>query len=162
MNKLDEAEPAAATARALPARPAQKGNKEEDVVLFEDGFALLRCGEFKNALEILKKAEELSPKPHYTGYRVWAAYLADPIAENAKTERTLVGLRKDNPQDVLFPYLLGNFYLREKDMKRAASYFEEALRINPQHIDSARQLRILRMRQRSNEASGLLDLFSKK
>ncbi|MDD5307941.1 MAG: response regulator [Deltaproteobacteria bacterium] len=162
VKKLDEAEPAAATARVLPARPAQKGNKEEDVVLFEDGFALLRCGEFKNAHELLKRAEEISPKPQYTGYRAWAAYLADPIVENAKTERTLVGLRKDNSNDALFPYLLGNFYLREKDAKRAVSYFEEALRINPQHIDSARQLRILRMRQRSTEASGLFDLFSKK
>jgi len=63
---------------------------------------------------------------------------------------------------VLLPYLLGNLALREKDSKKAADYFTAAIKIDPQHIDSARQLRLLRMRQRKTETSGLFDLFKKK
>jgi len=54
--------------------------------------------------------------------------------------------------------------MRENNEKRATACYERALEIDPQNIDAARQLRIIRMRQRqkSSESSGLFDIFRKK
>jgi two-component system, OmpR family, response regulator len=136
--------------------------KTQDTLLFEEGFSLLRSGNFVSALDFFSRAEELSPKPQYLAYRVWTSYLIDPEKGKKKTEKTLLRLRNQNEESALFPYLLGNMALKERNSKRAAMFFEQAVSIDPQHIDSCRQLRIIRMRQNTTEVSGLFDLFKKK
>ncbi len=136
--------------------------KTEDVLLFEEGFSLLRAGNLERAHELFMQAAEMIPKPRYEAYQAWSKYLIDSPQHRTETEALLNKLHKDNPNDALFLYLLGNLALKEKDKKRAAGYFERAVRADPKHIDSARQLRILRMRQSGGEVSGLFDLFKKK
>jgi CheY-like chemotaxis protein/tetratricopeptide (TPR) repeat protein len=138
-------------------------NKQRHELLFEDGFSLLRNGEFARALPMFEEAEELQPKARYRAYTAWCSYLANPKLRE-KVEHALVQLTKQNTDDALMYYLLGNFYMREKNEKRATVCYEKALEIDPQNIDAARQLRIIRMRQRqkSTESSGLFDLFKKK
>jgi CheY-like chemotaxis protein/curved DNA-binding protein CbpA len=138
-------------------------NKPRHEVLFEDGFSLLRNGEFARALPMFEEAEKLQPKARYSAYRAWCSYLAAPKLRE-KVEHDLVALAKQNADDALMYYLLGNLYMRENNEKRAIACYEKALEIDPQNIDAARQLRIIRMRQRqkSAESSGLFDLFKKK
>ncbi|MCK9461954.1 MAG: response regulator [Proteobacteria bacterium] len=138
-------------------------NKPRHEILFEDGFSLLRNGEFSRALAMFEAAEKLEPKARYGAYRAWCSYLANPQIRE-KVERELVLLAKQNAGDGLTYYLLGNFYLREDNEKRATACYEKALSIDPQNIDATRQLRLIRMRQRQKrtEASGLFDLFKKK
>ena len=138
-----------------------QSGKDRHEILFEDGFSFLRNGDFARALPLLKQAEELENRPRYSAYRIWTAYLVAPRKMSAHTEKDLVALFKKNPELALTAYLLGNYYLREEKNNRAEKLFEKALEIDPQNIDAARQLRILRMRQQT-ETSGLLDIFKKK
>jgi CheY-like chemotaxis protein/curved DNA-binding protein CbpA len=138
-------------------------NKPRHELLFEDGFSLLRNGEFARALPMFEQAEGLEPKPRYSAYRAWCSYLANPRLRES-VERDLNSLAKQSDDDALMYYLLGNFYMRENDEKRATTCYDRALQIDPQNIDAARQLRIIRMRQRqkTTESSGLFDIFRKK
>jgi tetratricopeptide (TPR) repeat protein len=138
-------------------------NKPRHELLFEDGFSLLRNGEFARALPMFEEADKLQPKARYRAYTAWCSYLANPKLRET-VEHDLVQLTKQNADDALMYYLLGNFYMREKNEKRATACYEKALEIDSQNIDAARQLRIIRMRQRqkTTESSGLFDLFKKK
>ncbi|MCP4606955.1 MAG: response regulator [Proteobacteria bacterium] len=163
LKQLDDNVPdAQMTPRTKTGRFSTIRNKTEDVLLFEEGFSLLRGGDYKQAYDLFKQASEISPKPRYEAHEVWVAYLIDPAEQKSKTEQVLMKLHSDNPNDALYPYLLGNLALREKDSKRAITFFDRAIQIDPQHIDSARQLRILRMRQGTSEVSGLFDFLKKK
>jgi CheY-like chemotaxis protein/curved DNA-binding protein CbpA len=137
-------------------------NKPRHELLFEDGFSLLRNGEFSRALDMFKEAESLVSKARYSAYRAWCSYLVNS-KQRESVERELLGLVKQNVDDSIMVYLLGNFYLREGNEKRATTCFEKVLEIDSQNIDAARQLRIIRMRQRqkNSEVSGLFDLFKK-
>lgn len=158
----DKEEGAPMTSSTKTGRFATIKKKAQDEILFEEGFALLRNGDVDRAHELFLQAEQISPKPRYTAHRVWSAYLIDPVGKKQDAEKALARLRKENPEEALYPYLLGSLALREKDGKRAEFFFDQSVRIDPQHIDSARQLRILRMRQQTSEASGLFELFKRK
>jgi CheY-like chemotaxis protein/curved DNA-binding protein CbpA len=138
-------------------------NKPRHELLFEDGFSLLRNAEFARALPMFEEAEKLEPKARYSAYRAWCSYLANP-KKRESVERDLSSLAKQHGDDALMYYLLGNFYMRENDENRATTCYDRALEVDPQNIDAARQLRIIRMRQRqkSSESSGLFDIFRKK
>jgi len=150
------------TSRAPASRRKTTSGKERHETVFDQGFTMLRSGDYKGAIDAFEQANALAPRPRYRGYRAWAAYLLDPEGARPTSERELAILMKENEDDPLFPYLLGNLALRQKNARKAIALFETALDIDPQHIDSARQLRILRMRQRSGETSGLFDIFKKK
>ncbi len=137
-------------------------SKKRDLVLFEEGFLALRNGDFGRAQDLFGQAHALSPSPRYQAYHAWASYLSDPIEQQQTTEQLLNKLHDEQPEEVLFVYLLGNLMLREKKEKKATAYFMQAVKLDPQHIDSARQLRLLRLRHRSSETSGLFDIFRKK
>ncbi|MDJ0764920.1 MAG: response regulator [Myxococcota bacterium] len=137
-------------------------SKSEQEVTFEAGLSLLRNGEYKQARESFLRAYDINGNPQYRAYEVWAAFLAEPVNEKNATEQALLTLQKQHPEDALYPYILGNVALKQKNIKKAIAFYERAIRIDPQHIDSARQLRVLKMRQRSSEVSGLFDLFKKK
>jgi curved DNA-binding protein CbpA len=136
-------------------------SKPEHALLFEEGFSHLRSGDFVKARALFKEAIEHEPSARYRAYEAWTDYLVNPGEHQASAEKTLASLHAENPDEALFPYLLGNIALREKNVDRATAFFQKAVDIDPQHIESARQLRILRMRQKSSEVSGLFDLFKK-
>lgn len=156
----DERSPRSERMKSGPVATPKK--KDNHVQLFEQGFSCLRSGDFAGAKRLFEEAWQAKQEPRYQAYTSWADYLSDPVNAVGDTAKTLKQLHKDKPQDALYPYLLGNLALREKDPDRAIVYFETALRLDPQHIESARQLRILRMRQRNTEGSGLFELFKKK
>ncbi len=149
------------TSRSKTGRFSTISGKTEDTICFEEGFSLLKKGEYKRAHEMFSQAGEINPKPRYKAYQIWATYLINPKKEQSNTKSQLLQLQKENSQDVLYPYLLGTMASREGDSKQAIKYFEQAVKIDPQHIDSARQLRIIRMRESTSEVSGLFDLFKK-
>lgn len=158
LKQLDEkVQGAPIISRSKTSKIIGNSSRSEDAEFFEKGYSLLRSGEYESARQMFEKAEEIKSKPRYQAYVAWSGYLANPEQEKAKTERTLAGLQKDNPDDALFAYLLGNLALKEKSTKRAVSHFEQAVRADPRHIDSARQLRLLKMREK-NENTGVFRL----
>jgi curved DNA-binding protein CbpA len=136
--------------------------KSDDTVLFEQGFTCLSEGKVKDAAAFFSEANQVSPKPRYEAYQAWAAYLLNPKENARSAKQTLKTLHKAHNKEALYPYLLGSMSTREKDNKSAIAYFERAVSIDPQHIESARQLRILRMRQRGSEMSTIFQRFKKK
>ena len=95
-------------------------------------------------------------------FEIVARERLSPMFPAVSAKQLLKKLHKDNKKDPLFSYLLGNVALREKDAKQATAYFELAVSIDPQHIESSRQLRILRMRQKGSELSTIFQRFKKK
>jgi CheY-like chemotaxis protein/curved DNA-binding protein CbpA len=149
--------------RSKTGRQQALSEKEEHLRHFESGLFQLRNGRYEEALKDFNKAESLMPdKVKYRAFRAWASCIAHPEKSfDALTE--LKKLFKDNSDDPLLPYLLGNYYLRHKKNSEAEAFFKKALEIDPRHIDAARQLRLLHMRKSKNsEMSGLFDLFGKK
>jgi CheY-like chemotaxis protein len=129
--------------------------------LFQEGQALLRASDFREAAARFSAAYALASDPRCLAYRAWAAYLANPGAERDPLEKELKRLHALHEKEPLYPYLLANFFQREKDNKRAEWFYEKTIEIDQRHVEATRQLRILRMRQRSDESSGLFDIFRK-
>ncbi|MCP4196075.1 MAG: response regulator [Proteobacteria bacterium] len=138
------------------------GGKSEDILCFEKGYTLLRGGYYEKANEMFGMAFEIEPKPRYEAYMAWTAYLIRPAEEKSATRQTLLELKEENGKEVLYPYLLGTMAVRENKIKQAMAFFQKAVQLDPKHIDSARQLRILRMRQKGKETSGLFDILKRK
>ncbi len=107
-------------------------------------------------------AFEKESKPRYEAYLAWTVYLINPTDKKSETRQILLRLREENKKEALYLYLLGTMSVRENEIKQAMSYFQKAVQIDPKHIDSARQLRILRMRQKGKEASGIIDRLKRK
>lgn len=135
-------------------------HKSEAIQSFEKGFSWLRDGEYDKAILEFSEAESKEVKPKYTGYRIWATFLATKISFPA-AEKELKLLAKENSENPTLFYLLGSLYLKENKKSEAIFYFEKVLSLDEQHIDAARQLRLIRMRSNS-EASGLFDLLKLK
>ena len=163
VTQLEEKFPGSPQSARSPSGPGSAPKpQKDDAALFEQGFTFLSDGKIKDAHRLFQQAHELSPKPRYEAYKAWTAFLLDPQGQGQGAKQLLKKLHKDNKKDPLFSYLLGNVALREKDAKQATAYFELAVSIDPQHIESARQLRILRMRQKGSEMSTIFQRFKKK
>jgi curved DNA-binding protein CbpA/hydrogenase maturation factor len=143
-------------------KPRGFSSKSEDILCFEKGYTLLRGGYYEKANEMFATAFEAEPKPRYEAYRAWTAYLIRPAEEKSEARQVLLRLKEANAKEALYPYLLGTMAVRENEIKQAMSYFLKAVQLDPKHIDSARQLRILRMRQKGKETSGLFDILKRK
>ncbi|MCU0662243.1 MAG: response regulator [Myxococcota bacterium] len=148
--------------RGRTGRYTTSSMRPADVLAFEEGFAALRAGDHGRAAECFQKANEIVPKPRYEAYHAWAEFLQNPLVNRASAEQTLQKLAREHSDEAQVLYLLGNLCLRNQENDKAISYFERTLQVDDKHIDAARQLRLLRMRQRGSEASGLFDLFKKK
>lgn len=148
--------------RAKTGRYTTTSMKPADVLAFEEGFSALRAGDYAQAAEDFHKANELTPKPRYQAYHAWSNFLLQPITNRISSEHILQKLSREHPGEAQVLYLLGNLALRNQENDKAISYFEKTLHVDDKHIDAARQLRLLRMRQRSNEASGIFDRFKKR
>ena len=135
---------------------------ERHAIDFEEGFSMLRNGDPKTALTLFSRAEKAEPKAKYQAFRIWTEYLLS-VTSALSTEEQLQKVFSANTDEALLAFLLGNFYLKEKKTNEAIRWFEKALQIDPQHIDSARQLRLLRMRQNEEPSSlfNLKELFRK-
>lgn len=137
--------------------------KAADQNAFEEGFSALRAGQFEQALTLFQQAQELNAKPRYQAYIIWTEFLMSPRTLGPGAEKRLLELMSSRTDDALYPYLLGNIALRSENPQKAIAYFERTVEIDPQHIDAARQLRLLRMRQRPKEGhSGVFEIFKKK
>jgi CheY-like chemotaxis protein/tetratricopeptide (TPR) repeat protein len=148
--------------RGRTGRYATTSMKPADIQAFEEGFFALRSGDHEKAAECFVEANTLVPKPRYEAYHAWANFLLNPLLHQAAAEATLQKLAREHPEEAQVLYLLGNLCLRNQETDKAISYFERTLQVDEKHIDAARQLRLLRMRQRSSEASGIFDIFKKR
>jgi predicted Zn-dependent protease len=61
-----------------------------------------------------------------------------------RAETTLNSLLAEFPQISIFHDLLGNVYYLKKDLKRALTSYEEALRLDPENTETERLVRRLR------------------
>jgi tetratricopeptide (TPR) repeat protein len=164
-------------------------NAFEAEMIARDADKLLGAKQWSRAVERFERAHTLSPQDsdieaalHYCTFR--AASTPDPSVSSGgdlqRAQQTIAQLTKilaDAPACARAHYFLGLIQLGINDNADAKHSFARALELNPRNIDAERQLRALRIRERSASTSaaearakeekrksgfgGLLGLFKK-
>jgi curved DNA-binding protein CbpA len=147
---------------------AQKDAVEEARVFFHKGMQSLQRRVYNEAQESFKRACELDPKTgRYLAYLGHAYMMDETIPETKRKHDALDLLQKAvelSPEDHEVHYLLSLYYKTSGDTQKQKKALRDALEINPKHIESAREMRLLTMRlqkQKSGFLNRLLEIFQK-
>ncbi|MDP8256588.1 MAG: DnaJ domain-containing protein [Candidatus Alcyoniella australis] len=139
------------------------GTRPEDQ--FKQALMLVKDRVWDQALEVFNKLTQQDPKnAQYVAYKVYCEFM-NQFRSSADGPRTLMrfdeafreaqALGPDNP-DVLF--LWGRMYRVFGDLPRARMLFQKALNIDDEHIESLREMRLIKSRidDEESSSSGLL------
>ncbi|NRA01236.1 MAG: response regulator [Myxococcales bacterium] len=121
-------------------------------VQFQKGMALLKQRNYPAALEQFDWALRLDPSEgEFEALYGWTCYLADPDAENAleKAAAHLENALRLSPNAVPPHYYAGQVQKACGDLLRAEKMFSRVLSMDPDHVEAARELRLLKMRRES-------------
>jgi len=147
---------------------AQKEAVEEARLFFHKGMQLLQRGAHSEARENFKRACELDPKTgRYLAYLGYTYLIDESIPEATRKHDAFDLLQKAvelSPEDHEVHYLLSLYYKRTGDTQKQKKALLDALEINPKHVESAREMRLLTMRlrrQQSGFLNRLAQLFQK-
>ncbi|PID38885.1 MAG: hypothetical protein CSA62_00035 [Planctomycetota bacterium] len=131
---------------------------------FQKGTVFFRKKSYREALVEFKRAFKLAPNEgEHLAWVAWTVF-CDPRSKKSKEllpklKQQLLEAINISPNSAASHYFLGEVYLSMDEEKRATTCFSKALKINPNHVESARQLRIIQMRRdRVEKKEG--DLFS--
>jgi tetratricopeptide (TPR) repeat protein len=124
-------------------------------------LALQRQGDYREAEQVLRKAIQTLDEQRTWQLHLTLAQLLTELGEKnedtalyddaLKEINTAIPLKPLNP-DVRFQ--AGMVWHRLEDDRRAAKHFRESLRLDPNHIDAARNLRIVRALIRDQKRRG--------
>jgi hypothetical protein len=141
---------------------------------FQKGTVFFRKKNYRDALVEFKTAFKLAPNEgEHLAWVAWTVF-CDPRGKKSanllpKLKQQLLEAINISPNSAASHYFLGEVYLATDEERRATTCFRKALEINPNHVDSARQLRIIQMRRdRADKKKGgllsgdLLGRFKKK
>lgn len=129
---------------------------------YQRGRTLLNSRRYKDAVEHLKLAVELSPKePEYLTQYAWSIFKSEP--ENAdgqkKALELLVSSREFNPRHDNTLLYLGYVYRALKKDRQSEKSFELAVQVNPRCTEALRELRLLNLRRGRAGGGGILKKF---
>jgi curved DNA-binding protein CbpA len=136
---------------------------------FQKGMVAFRKKNYREALKEFKEAFSLSPdEGEHLAWVAWTVF-CDP---QTNQERMLPRLKEQlleaiklSPKSASSHYQLGEVYLSMNDEKRAFTCFKKAIDHDANHVDAARQIRLMRMRREKAEESenkGFFKRFRKK
>lgn len=111
--------------------PEQKEKAiEEAQRLFERGINKAKQGDYKGAIQVLKKSLEYFPYHNDARRNLAMAYLENGDVEEAKNQ--LIDVLRLDPKDVWGYLLLANLYFKhEHDPHSAESFYKKAYELNP-------------------------------
>ncbi|MCZ7584466.1 MAG: tetratricopeptide repeat protein [Deltaproteobacteria bacterium] len=115
---------------------------------------MIRDGAFDQAAALLKEILDAKPDDVEARLRlVWAEFLRDakaaPDEARRKAEEKLQSLTRERGGDERPHYYLGRVALRLEDYRRAQTHFRKAHEINPDSVETNRELRLLSQRMQS-------------
>jgi len=147
---------------------AQRDAVEEAKIFFHKGLQSLQRRVYNEAAENFKKACELDPKTgKYLAYLGYTYMIDESIPEAKRKHDALDLLQKAvelSPEDYECHYLLSLYYKSAGDTQKQKKALRDALDLNPKHIESAREMRLLTMRlqkQKSGFLNRLLEAFQR-
>lgn len=138
----------------------------EAEALFQKGRGLLKRRRWDEAEAALRGALELNPDEGEYSLHLGMAKMRQAAAgrkgglEEAQDlfERAR-SLMPNNPEPY---YNLGRLAAMRGDAERAESYYRSALSRSPNHVDSLRELRVMKMREEKKSGRGLSSLLGKR
>ncbi len=101
---------------------------------YQHGMRLLEAGEFAHAEQVLSRAVDANPEPHYRAARAWARY---SNVENPRAQvrdgvlLSLILALRERPQLVQAHCYAGQIYLDAGERERAKKAFARALKLDP-------------------------------
>ncbi|KIG13263.1 DnaJ-class molecular chaperone CbpA [Enhygromyxa salina] len=133
-------------------------NAFEAEMIARDADKLLSAKQWNRAAELFQKAHALSPQDsdieaalHYSTFRASAD--GNDRQRAVQTITQLAGIIENAPACARAHYFTGLIQLGIDETTSAKHSFGDALRLNPRNIDAERQLRALRIRERSGSTS---------
>lgn len=124
---------------------------------YQRGYALLKVQKYKDSVEYLRQAVEMSPKePEYLTCYAWAIYKADPtrVESQNRALEILVTSRELNPRMEQTHLYLGHVYRSLKKERHAEKSFELAVQANPGCTEALRELRLINLRKEQSGEGG--------
>ncbi len=133
---------------------------------FQQGRALLKVRQYRDAANRLKTSIELSPEePEYLTSYAWAVFKSAPenIGHQNQALEILLASRELNPGLEMTHLYLGYVYQALGKERQAEKSFEMAVQANPDCTEALRELRLINLRREQPEASkGLFKKFLNK
>ncbi len=133
---------------------------------FQQGRALLKVRQYKDAATRLKASIELSPEePEYLTSYAWAVFKSSPENPGYQNQalEILVASRELNPGLEMTHLYLGYVYQALHKERQAEKSFEMAVQANPDCTEALRELRLINLRREQPEPSrGLFKKFLNK
>jgi len=129
---------------------------------YQRGRALLKVRRYKDSVEYLKQAVEMSPnEPEYLTYCAWAVYKTDPtqVDSQKRALEILVTSRELNPRMEQTHLYLGHVYRSLKKDRHSEKSFELAVQINPRCTEALRELRLINLRKEQSGEGGFFKRF---
>lgn len=123
---------------------------------FQQGRALLKTRQFKEAGTKLKTCIELCPEePEYLSSYAWALFKADPDnpTQQNRALEILLSSRELNPGLEATHLYLGYVYQAQNKERQSEKSFEMAVQANPDSTEALRELRLINLRREQAEPS---------
>ena len=113
---------------------------------FKKGESYLKSRDYPRARGFLEAAIRADPRAEYKAALAWAL-IRDPKSPDRERAKTLLDeALQDQTCDRAF-YIAGVLAREQGDEQRAEALFRSTLRANPQHVEAAREIRLLEMRR---------------
>jgi len=114
--------------------------------LFQKGCILVKARKWPEAVKMLDEAiKNNAEEPEFYAWRGYAKFFANPDrkAGNAEAQKDLVHALKKNEGLATAHYFVGHIAKVNGDEKLALREFRKAVDLNPDHIDAAREVRLM-------------------
>ena len=131
---------------------------------FSEGEAMYKGRAYQRALQLFAEARELAPdEAEYHAYYGWTHYLVNKGADGAAREAAqhvdhAISLAENSPTGY---YFRGQLHKACAEPELARRMFKTVLELRPNHVEAARELRLIEMRK-SKQSGGLFGRGRKK
>ncbi len=159
-----EAQARTGDARVTPGEMrAVRDRTQEARIFFHKGTLFLQRRAYQDAETCFRKASELDPNTaRYLCHLGYAVMLNEalPLARRLEEARHWFEKAIDVSTNDHEPYYFMSLYYKAVgDTDKQRQCLQDALAINPRHVESRREMRLLAMRQTRSRSSGILGGF---
>jgi tetratricopeptide (TPR) repeat protein len=136
-----------ASQASAPPPPSPAGAKADD--LMKLGEVFFRKRDYRQAEEHFAKSYAVDKKGNALAAQAWAIYM-DPArkADAQKAKEMMASALKADQQCDRAHYQLGVIARVEGDINKAELHFKHAVQLNPRHLESNQELRLIEMRKK--------------
>ncbi len=114
---------------------------------FQKGTILVKTRKYADAVQMFNDAiDDNRDEPEFYAWRGYARFLAAPDKKLALTDalRDIKDCVSRNPRVASAHYFLGFIAKTNGDLKAAKAHFQECVKLDPRHVDAARELKSMK------------------